>query len=152
MTNILTRLVAPLLLLLFLLAGPGAKGQASEEEFGRGRIQYKTFKWQFYSTPNFDVYFYGGGKDQALRTAEFAEKELKRITSLIGYYPYSKITLLLYNSVSDMRQSNIGLNDDRYQTGGETLFLKNKIEIPFEESQVAYKKNITYRLCNQLLN
>ena len=148
----LTRLAAPLLVLLFLLSGTGASGQVSEEEFGRNRIQYKEFKWQYYSTPNFEVYFYGGGKEQALRTAEFAEKELKRITSLIGYYPYSKITLLLYNSVSDLRQSNIGLNDDRYQTGGDVLFLKNKIEIPFEESQVLYKKSISYRLSQQLVN
>src|SRR4051812_26138230 len=127
MTHILTRLVAPALALLLLFSAESAFAQVSEEEFGHNRIQYKSFKWQYYSTPNFEVYFYGGGKEQALRTAEFAEKELKRITSLIGYYPYSKITLLLYNSVSDMRQSNIGLNDDRYQTGGEALFLKNKI-------------------------
>ncbi len=152
MANILTRFFSPVLVLLFLLAGQRAMAQASEEEFGRNRIQYKTFKWQYYSTPNFEVYFYGNSKEQALRTAEFAEKELKRITSLIGYYPYSKITVLLYNSVGDMRQSNIGLNDDRFQTGSEALFLKNKIEIAFEESQVTYKKNITYRLSQQLLN
>ncbi|HSI90124.1 MAG TPA: hypothetical protein VK927_03360, partial [Adhaeribacter sp.] len=140
------------LLLGFFLASPTVFGQASSEEFGRNRMQYKDFNWQYYSTPNFEVYFYAGGKDQALRTAEFAEKELKRITSLIGYYPYSKITLLLYNSVTDLRQSNVGLNDDRFMTGSDALFLKNKIEVAYEESQVAYKKNLTYRLSQQLLN
>jgi Tol biopolymer transport system component len=151
MTRIIRRFLLPILPVLLLL-GFSAKAQVAEEEFGRNRLQYKTFKWQYYSTPNFDVYYYGGGKEQAHRTAEFAEKELKRVTSLIGYYPYSKITLLLYNSVTDLRQSNIGLNDERFPTGGDNLFLKNKIEIPFEESQVVYKKNITYRLCQQLLN
>ncbi|KAA9333844.1 hypothetical protein F0P94_11290 [Adhaeribacter soli] len=140
------------MLLLLLLANQNATAQVAEEAFGRNRIQYKTFKWQYYSTPNFDVYFYAGGKEQALRTAEYAEKELKRITSLIGYYPYSKITLLLYNSVTDLRQSNLGLNDDRFQSGSDALFLKNKIEIAFEESQVNYKRAVTYRLSQQLLN
>jgi Tol biopolymer transport system component len=141
-----------LLSAFLLVAGFSASAQVVEEEFGRNRIQYKTFRWQYYSTPNFDVYFYEGGKDQALRTAEYAEKELKRITNLIGYYPYSKITLMLYNSVSDLRQSNVGLNDDRYQTGTDNLFLKSKIEVPYEESQVNYKQFLTYRLSQQLLN
>src|SRR6478752_3469551 len=125
------RYFSSVLLTLLLLTGFAASAQVAEEEFGRNRIQYKTFGWQSYSTPNFDVYFYGGGKDQALRTAEYAEKELKRITNLVGYYPYSKITLMLYNSVSDLRQSNVGLNDDRYQTGTDNLFLKSKIEVAY---------------------
>jgi Tol biopolymer transport system component len=144
--------ITGLLTLLLLAVGFSAAAQVAEEEFGRNRIQYKTFRWQYYSTPNFDVFFYDGGKDQALRTAEYAEKELKRITNLVGYYPYSKITLMLYNSVSDLRQSNVGLNDDRYQTGTDNLFLKSKIEIPYEESQVNYKQYLTDRLSQQLLN
>ncbi|MFC5268982.1 hypothetical protein [Adhaeribacter terreus] len=152
MKNISTRCLGLLLFLVGFLGTHAAQAQVAEEEFGRNRIQYKEFNWQYYSTPNFEVFFYAGGKEQALRVAEYSEKELKRITNLIGYYPYSKITLLVYNSVSDLRQSNIGLNDDRYQTGTDALFLKNKIEIPFEESQVTFKKNITYRLSQQLLN
>ncbi|HYK56461.1 MAG TPA: hypothetical protein VEV15_08265, partial [Flavisolibacter sp.] len=144
MKNISTRCLSVLLFLLALLGTQAAQAQVAEEEFGRNRIQYKEFHWQYYSTPNFEVYFYAGGKEQALRVAEYSEKELKRITNLVGYYPYSKITLLIYNSISDLRQSNIGLNDDRYQTGTDALFLKNKIEIAYEESQVNFKKNITY--------
>src|SRR5215217_966870 len=93
-----------------------ARAQIVPEPFGKNRIQYKRFKWQYLSSQNFNVYYYGNGKDNATLTAEYAEKELKRITSLIGYFPYSKTTLILYASVADMRQSNIGLNDDSYQT------------------------------------
>ena len=123
-----------------------------QEAFGKNRIQYKSFDWQFYSTQNFNVYFYTGGKQAAINTAEYAEKELKRITSIIGYYPYSKTTLILYNSIADMRQSNIGLNDDRYQTGGETMFLKNKVELAFDGTQTRFKKNISYNIAMLLLN
>jgi Tol biopolymer transport system component len=137
---------------LFLLASAPLRAQLAPEPFGKNRIQYKKFDWQFISTQNFNVYFYEGGKASAQLTADYAEKELKRITSLIGYFPYSKTTLILYSSVADLRQSNIGLNDDSYQTGGETLFLKNKIEIAFEGSQTEYKKNLSLQVTKLLLN
>ena len=45
-----------------------------QEAFGKNRIQYKSFDWQFYSTQNFNVYFYNGGKQNAINTAEYVEK------------------------------------------------------------------------------
>ncbi|MDQ3290380.1 MAG: hypothetical protein M3Q05_03720 [Bacteroidota bacterium] len=134
------------------IAGRAQNQIVGQEAFGKNRIQYKSFNWQFYSTQNFNVYFYSGGKQAAINTAEYAEKELKRITSIIGYYPYSKTTLILYNSIADLRQSNIGLNDDRYQTGGETMFLKNKVELAFDGTQTRFKKNISYNITMLLLN
>ncbi|QMU30187.1 TolB-like translocation protein [Adhaeribacter radiodurans] len=134
------------------LAAQAQNQIVGQEAFGKNRIQYKSFNWQFYSTQNFNVYFYSGGKQAAIYTAEYAEKELKRITSIIGYYPYSKTTLILYNSIADLRQSNIGLNDDRYQTGGETMFLKNKVELAFDGTQTRFKKNISYNITMLLLN
>ncbi|MFD2514734.1 hypothetical protein ACFSRY_12730 [Pontibacter locisalis] len=143
------------LLLLFLLcslAGGALQAQPGRDVFGKSRIQYKNFDWQLYSTQNFNVYFYDGGKMAAQNAAEYAEQELKRITSLIGYYPYSKITLILYNSTTDLRQSNIGLNSDQHQTGGETLFMKNKIELAFNDTQTDFKRDLSYSITDLLLN
>ncbi|GEO03823.1 hypothetical protein AAE02nite_14870 [Adhaeribacter aerolatus] len=138
--------------LLFLGANKPVQAQVAPETFGMNRIQYKQFKWQYLSTQNFNVYYYGNGRENARLTAEYAEKELKRITSLIGYFPYSKTTLILYASVADLRQSNIGLNNDQYQTGGETLFLKNKIELAFEGSQTEFKKALSLNVSQLLLH
>lgn len=138
--------------ILLLLASMPVQAQLAPEPFGKNRIQYKKFEWEFISTQNFNVYYYDGSKANAQLTAEYAEKELKRITSLIGYFPYSKTTLILYTSIADLRQSNIGLNDDNFQTGGESLFLKNKIEIAFEGSQTAYKKNLSLQVTKLLLH
>jgi WD40 repeat protein len=143
--------VLPLSLLCLLSALP-LQAQTSQQTFGKNRIQYKDFKWQFYSTQNFNVYFNQGGQEMARNAAEFAERELKRVTSLIGYYPYSKITLILYNSVGDLRQSNIGLNQDPYQAGGENFFLKNKVEIAFGGTQTEFKRDLSYSLTKLLLN
>jgi len=46
-----------------------------QEAFGKNRIQYKRFDWQFYSTQNFNVYFYSGGEETAIKTAHFPEQE-----------------------------------------------------------------------------
>ncbi|MEJ7659257.1 MAG: hypothetical protein WKG07_06325 [Hymenobacter sp.] len=89
------------------------------------RIQYKKFNWEQYSTQNFNVYFYEGGEASARRTAEYAEQELQRITALVGYYPYSKTTLMLYNSVGDLRQSNIGLPVANAVNGGEAQLARH---------------------------
>ncbi|WP_299820062.1 hypothetical protein [uncultured Pontibacter sp.] len=143
------------LLLLFLLCSLAAntlQAQPGRDVFGKSRIQYKNFNWQLYSTQNFNIYFYSGGNEAALNAADYAERELKRITSLIGYYPYSKITLILYNSTTDLRQSNIGLDQDQYQTGGETLFMKNKIELAFEGTQTEFKRDLSFTLTELLLN
>ncbi|ARS36557.1 hypothetical protein [Pontibacter actiniarum] len=140
------------LLILGLLSATALQAQRNAETFGKSRIQYKSFDWKLYSTQNFNVYFYEGGQEEAISAAAYAEKELKRVTSLIGYYPYSKVTLILYNSPSDLLQSNIGLDNDLYQTGGETLFLKNKVELAFGGTQTDFKQNLSFKLTELLMN
>ncbi|WP_187261185.1 PD40 domain-containing protein [Pontibacter beigongshangensis] len=140
------------LIVLCSLVSGVVQAQPGRDNFGKSRIQYKHFDWKVYSTPNFNLYFYQGGDQIARNAAEYAEKELKRVTSLIGYYPYSKITFILYNSATDLRQSNIGLNSDQFQTGGETLFLKNKIEVAFEGTQTEFKRSMSYQLTELLLS
>ncbi|WP_303312310.1 hypothetical protein [Hymenobacter sp. BT730] len=138
---------------LWLSTLTGTVAQTSQEPFGRVRIQYKKFDWSYFSTANFNVYFYAGGEATARRTAEYAEKELQRITSLLGYYPYSKTTLMLYNSVTDLRQSNIGLNDDKYQMGGETDLLRmDKVQIAFQGQQTQLKRDVSFQVTRVLLH
>jgi len=137
-----------------LLAGQSTvMAQTAQEPFGRVRIQYKAFDWMQLSTQNFNVYYYAGGEIAARRAAEYAEKELQRITSLIGYYPYSKTTIMLYNSVGDLRQSNIGLYQDKYQTGGETSLLRmTKVQIAFQGQQTQFKRDLSFQVTRVLLN
>ena len=146
------RFYTSLLIVLCFFTVNTLQAQPGRDVFGKSRIQYKNFDWKLYSTQNFNIYHYSGGKEAALNAAEYAERELKRITSLIGYYPYSKITLILYNSPTELRQSNIGLDTEQYETGGETLFMKNKIELAYEGSQTEFKRDLSYALTELLLN
>lgn len=136
-----------------LLGSPAARAQSAQEPFGRVRVQYKNFDWQFYSTQNFNVYFYGGGEASARRAAEYAEQELQRITALVGYYPYSKTTLMLYNSVGDLRQSNINLPLPSSVNGGEAQLARmSKVEIAFTGRQTDFKRDMSQQITQVLLN
>ncbi|RYU80796.1 PD40 domain-containing protein [Hymenobacter persicinus] len=152
LTRRLRQLALPALLLAGLLPQT-ARAQSAQEPFGRVRIQYKDFDWQMLSTQNFNFYYYAGGETTARRAAEYAEKELQRVTSLIGYYPYSKTTIMLYNSVGDLRQSNVGLDADKYQTGGETSLVRmSKVQIAFQGQQTVFKRDLSAQITRVLLN
>lgn len=141
------------LLAAALLTFAPARAQTAQESFGRVRIQYKSFNWQQFSTQNFTVYYYQDGEASARRAAEYAETELQRITALIGYYPYSKTSLLLYNSIGDLRQSNIGLEPDRQTTGGQTpLTRMTKVQIAFNGQQTDFKRELSFQITQVLLN
>ena len=141
-----------LLLAGLLAAGPG-RAQTAQEPFGRVRIQYKKFNWEEFTTQNFNVYFYAGGEASARRTAAYAEQELQRITALVGYFPYSKTTLLLYNSVGDLRQSNINLPVANAVNGGEAqLARQTKVEVAFTGRQTDFKRELSYQITQVLLN
>ena len=147
------RTLGTLALLLPLLLAFSAQAQTAQEPFGRVRVQHKPFRWQQLSTQNFVVMYYDGGEPSARRAAEYAEKELQRITALIGYYPYSKTTLLFYTSVADLRQSNVGLTNDNQINGGETpLARMSKVQIAFTGQETEFKRVISTQLTEVLLN
>ena len=138
---------------LLVLAAAGAQAQSAQEPFGRVRIQYKKFNWEQFSTQNFNVYYYEGGEASARRTAEYAEQELQRITALVGYFPYSKTTLMLYNSVGDLRQSNIGLPSPTSLSGGEAqLARQTKVEVAFTGRETDFKRELSFQVTQVLLN
>ncbi len=141
------------LLLLGLLA-PAARAQSAQDPFGRVRVQYQQPNWQELTTQNFTVLYYQGSEGNARRAAEYAEKELQRITALIGYYPYSKTTLLLYNSIGDLRQSNIGLTATQQQiNGGETpLARMSKVQLAFDGQETEFKRELSTQITEALLN
>ena len=50
-----------LLVALMSLVSVMATSQVSTVEFGKNRVQYRKFKWQYLQTPNFNTYFYEDG-------------------------------------------------------------------------------------------
>jgi len=112
-------------------------------QFGKNRIQYaqaaileSDFYYSFYRFDQFDVYFNPNG--QAL--AQYVgEKAFQQIALLENYFEHSlnkRMIFLVYNKLTDFRQSNIGLLTGQESTniGGTTRILDNKVFLYFDGS------------------
>lgn len=128
-----------------------AHGQAYKVEFGKSRVQYKYFDWSYYASENFEVYFYSGGQDLAYKTIEYLEEEFGRITETIGYPPYAKVRVFLYNSVTDKQQSNVGINSGDFTVGGETDFVQSQVELAYSGDFSSFKEKAVYDITEMLI-
>lgn len=140
-----------ILIAIFLLAYPDARGQKALEKFGKNRLQYKNFKWRYYSTENFDIYFYDGGNEIARMGAEYLEKNFNRLNDMLGYAPYSKTEIYLYNSVTDLQQSNIGISDNSFDVAGQTEFIKPLVEIAYPGTASRFKQELVYKMSGMFI-
>jgi hypothetical protein len=141
-----------ILIIIFLLSGFMTFSQQSRQEFGQNRVQYEYFNWRYYSTTNFDIYFYGNSDKTAKEVAIYLEEEFDRITDVIGHSPYFKAKIFLYNSVNDLQQSNIGVNQQSYRIGGQTNFTKSFVEVANPGSIEGLKVNLVTEVSRLVLN
>lgn len=141
-----------LTLALILICFVQVRGQQSRENFGKNRIQYRQFDWLYLSGENFDVYYYDARKAVAQEALEYLEGEFDRITDLIGYPPYFKTKVFLYNSLSDLRQSNVGLNHNVFNVGGETEFIKPYVEVAHMGTAQEFKDELLFQISDLMVN
>lgn len=139
-------------LALILLGSIKVNAQYIPEVFGKNRIQYRQFNWQYLSSENFDVYYYDARKAVAQNSLEFLEAEFDRITDLIGYPPYFKTKVFLYNSLADLRQSNVGLNRTVYTANGETEFIKPYVEVANLGTAQEFKEELLFQISDLMVN
>ncbi|WP_420385599.1 hypothetical protein [Roseivirga sp.] len=142
---------ALILTLAFLGAATSANAQAYKVEFGKNRIQYKYFDWSYFASENFEVYFYDGGRDLAERTIEYLESEFSRITETIGYPPYAKIRVFVYNSIVDKQQSNVGVNAGDFTVGGETDFVQSQVELAYSGDFTSFREKAVFSITEMLI-
>lgn len=151
--NMKKLLIIPFLLLqLGLTYGQFYNGL--QMTFGKNRVQYNSFYWQYFRYPKFDTYFNEHGRDLAKYTEFVANQEIDRIQKILDYTLERRIIFLIYNKLSDFRQSNIGLvtgNDD-YNTGGNTRIVKNKVFLYFEGDRKSFRKQISAGIAEVMLN
>jgi hypothetical protein len=131
-----------LISLLFILPSVIVVAQVNSVLFGRNRVQFNKFKWQYYQTQNFNVYFYDNGQELAKFVAQSAEKELPQIEIATEYSLQRRANIILYNEFAHMQQTNIGLETDILKTGGTTKFVNNKMVVYFDANHANLKKQV----------
>ncbi len=136
------------ILLFFLIfqLGNGATAQfyqGSYQEFGKNRVQYNGFSWKYHNYLRFKIYYSGINEDIASYTAQTLQHYLEQAESRLDYSIPEKLEVIVYQSQSKYRQSNLGLNnDEQSNVGGTTRIVGSKIFIYYEGDHQKFNQNI----------
>jgi hypothetical protein len=147
-----------LVLLISLFISIGTFGQfynGHQMKFGKNRVQYNTFYWKYYRFERFDVYSYEEGTELSLYVADYLEDELGRIERFFDYDFEKRLVFIVYNKLSDFKQSNVGQlivnEEEEANVGGLTRIIQNKIFVYYEGDHSKMEKQITQSLSEALI-
>jgi Tol biopolymer transport system component len=122
-------------------------------EFGKNRVQYKPIEWSFYRYEKMDVYFYSGGKELSKLTAQTAHAALKEYEQLFDYTLENRLQLLIFDRLSDLKQSNVGLGGQSSNNlGGTTRMVGNKVLLYYENSTASFVEQIRSGVAESVVN
>jgi hypothetical protein len=126
----------------------------SQLSFGKSRVQYNEFLWLHYRFEKFDTYFYLNGKELAVYTSEYADKHIKEIERDLQSNLEEKIQFIIFNTLSDLKQSNIGLfgDWDYYNTGGVTRIVGGRVLLFFDGNYEHFDQQIRAGIAQVILN
>ncbi|MCH8904640.1 MAG: hypothetical protein IIA45_12080 [Bacteroidetes bacterium] len=127
-------------------------GQTTQVEFGKNRVQFKEFDWSYYDTEHFSIYFYLGGQDLGKYVIEAAENNLKYVESKLEYFINNRIQVIVYNNFTDLRQSNIGIGLNIFNTGGVTKIVGDKIFIYFNGDHAHLERQLREGIAKIFIN
>lgn len=122
--------------------------------FGKNRVQYNDFLWQYYRFPKFDTYFYVDGQKIAEYVSEYAMHEIEYTEYMLEEILQRRIIFIVYNKLSEFRQSNIGLvsGNDEYNIGGVTRIIDNKVFLYYEGDHIKLNRQIKSAIAEVLFN
>jgi len=131
-----------LLAAIFFVSGLVVNAQVSSVEFGKNRVQFKKFKWQYYQTINFNAYFSQSGQEIAKYVTQVAEEELPGIEKFVEYSLQRRANIVIYNNFNDLQQSNIGIGIDWQSPGGLTKLVNNKMIVYYNSNHADLRRQI----------
>jgi hypothetical protein len=126
----------------FFILGLVANAQVSSVKFGKNRVQYKNFTWQYYQSRNFNSYFNQGGQELAKYVAQVAEEELPGLEKFVENSLQRRANIVIYNSFNDLQQSNIGIGIEWQSSGGLTKLVNNKMIVYYDNNHADLRNQI----------
>ncbi len=120
--------------------------------FGKNKVQYHDFDWNFIETDHFRIYFYRGGEHLAEFTAEAAEMSLEFLRRDMMFVPRSKVHVIVYNSHNHFEETNVMGGIPEESVGGFTEFFKNRVVVPYEGNWEGFRHVIHHELTHAIMN
>ena len=149
------KLIITIIVCVFSLNAGAQFYNGHQMSFGKNKVQYYDYYWQYYRFDDFDCYFNEYGRDLAQFTADYATKKLAQIENYFDYTLEKRIIFIIFNKNSEFKESNIGLvtfDEDTYNTGGFSRIIKNKVMLYYEGDHVAYERQIAAAITEVIIN
>ncbi|MCA9784407.1 MAG: PD40 domain-containing protein [Candidatus Cloacimonetes bacterium] len=120
--------------------------------FGQNKVQYDHKVWRFIESQWFDVYYYQGGYDQAVFTAQVADSAYQQLSRDFDWElpDNERIVIITYQSHNDFANTNVSSGLVEESVGGFTEFFKNRVVIPFQGSWEDYRHVIHHELTHAI--
>ena len=136
------------------ISGYGQFYTGMQTTFGKNRIQYDDERtWSYFRYKKYDVYFYQGGLSLAIYSTTYINQEIKAISKKLDYSLQKKIRFILFNDLSDLKETNIGLiTKEEYNTGGTIHIVDNKVFISFNGNHRDLEKKIRKGIAQVMIN
>ena len=118
--------------------------------FGKNRVQYNSFYWTYQRYDKFDTYF----NEYGIQLAQYAEKAIPELESTFDYSLDGRIIFIVYNKLTDFRQSNIGLvtGSTESNIGGVITISRNKVFLYFEGDYNKFEQQIREGIAEVFVN
>jgi Tol biopolymer transport system component len=145
------KMINRLILILIVAAGISPTVAGQETYFGKNKVQYKNFKWQYIQTRHFDIYFYDGRYESAKFASEILETAYDTVSQQLNYRIHRRIPVFIYNSPNDFQQTNIIPNLIDEGVGGFTEAFKNRIVVPFNGSREDFRHVLHHELTHAVI-
>ncbi len=137
------RFLGLLLILLFPLLGQAQFYYGLHQTFGKNRVQYNDFDWTYFRYEKFDVFFYKNGRPMAEKASVMAERTMKRMQIFVDQNLDQRIHIMVFNSLTDLKQSNLNPNDDdAFNTGGVTRTAGTRMFVYFNGDYAHLERQI----------
>lgn len=135
-----------------VLLSTSLAAQNANTPFGKNKVQYKRFTWEYIQTSHFDIYFSQDGYELASFTAQAAEDAYDSIRKLFRYEINNRVPIVVYNSHNEFQQTNVVGEYLEEGVGGVTELFKNRVVIPFEGNYRLFRHVIHHELVHAVLN
>lgn len=141
--------------ILFSLNASAQFYNGMQMTFGKNRVQYEERFWSFYRHTNFETYYYPGGKELAQYAGTVAQGDIDYVQKLYDFTLEGKIQFLIFNKLSDAKQSNVGFTTDeslQNNIGGYTRIVGNKVFVYFDGDHENFHRMIRAGVASVMLD
>lgn len=126
----------------------------SQTSFGKNRVQYhRQFDdWMTYETKHFITYWYGDARNVAQAAVQMAEWDFSELQQALEHQSLEKVEILVFQDLTDLKQSNIGEEEVFSLKAGETKVIGNKTFIYFDGDHRRLRAQLREGAAGALLN